>query len=79
MFRLGPGSRGEIIVSGYARRIQRFTPLAGMARAATDRMMAQFDGRAGMPIGPWEGLGVAFAWALGALAAGYVLLRVRDA
>ena len=34
---------------------------------------------AGMPIGPWQGLGVAFAWAVGALAVGYVLLRARDA
>ena len=63
-----------------ARRIQQFTPLAGMAvQSTTDRMMAQFDGRTGMPIAPWAGLGVAFAWALGALAAGYLLLRVRDA
>jgi hypothetical protein len=32
-----------------------------------------------MPIGPWAGLGVAFAWALGALAVGYLVLRARDA
>ena len=32
-----------------------------------------------MPIGPWPGLGVAFAWALGALAVGYLVLRRRDA
>ena len=42
-------------------------------------MLAPFDGRMGMPIGPWQGLGVAFAWALGLLALGYVLLRARDA
>ena len=41
-------------------------------------MLAPFDGRLGMPIGPWQGLGVAFAWALGALAIGYALLRARD-
>ena len=40
-------------------------------QSTTDRMLSPFDGRTGMPIGPWEGLGVAFAWALGALAVGY--------
>ena len=42
-------------------------------------MMAMFDSGEGMPIQPWAGLGVAFAWALGLLAAGYVVLRARDA
>ena len=61
-------------------RIEQFTPLAGMAiQSTTDRMLAPFDGRSGMPISPWQGLGVAFAWALGTLALGYVLLRARDA
>ena len=63
-----------------SKRIEQLTPLAGMAiQSTTDRMLSPFDGRGGMPIGPWQGLGVAFAWALGALAFGYVLLRVRDA
>jgi ABC-2 type transport system permease protein len=63
-----------------AVRIEQLTPLAGMAvQSTTDRMLSPFDGRTGMPIGPWEGLGVAFVWALGALAVGYALLRVRDA
>ena len=63
-----------------AVRIEQLTPLAGMAvQSTTDRMLSPFDGRTGMPIGPWEGLGVAFAWALGTLAVGYALLRVRDA
>jgi len=63
-----------------AWRIEQFTPLAGMAvQSTTDRMLSPFDGRNGMPIGPWQGLGVAFAWALGALAVGYVMLRARDA
>ena len=26
-----------------------------------------------MPISPWQGLGIAFAWAVGALAGGYLL------
>jgi ABC-type transport system involved in multi-copper enzyme maturation permease subunit len=61
-------------------RIEQFTPLAGMAiQSTTGRMLAPFDGRGDMPIGPWQGLGVAFAWALGTLALGYVLLRARDA
>jgi ABC-2 type transport system permease protein len=61
-------------------RIEQFTPLAGMAiQSTTDRMLSPFDGRGDMPIGPWQGLGVAFAWALGTLAVGYVLLRARDA
>jgi ABC-type transport system involved in multi-copper enzyme maturation permease subunit len=63
----------------FARRIEQFTPLAGMAiQSTTDRMLSAFDGRSGMPIGPWEGLGVAFAWALAALAVGFVALRYRD-
>ena len=62
-----------------ATRIAQLTPLAGMAiQSSTDRMPAPFDGRLGMPIGPWQGLAVAFAWALGALAIGYALLRARD-
>jgi hypothetical protein len=48
-------------------------------QSTTDRMLAPFDGHSGMPIGPWEGLGVAFVWALGALVVGYALLRARDA
>jgi ABC-type transport system involved in multi-copper enzyme maturation permease subunit len=63
-----------------SRRIAQLTPLAGMSiQSTTDRMLSPFDGRLGMPIGPWQGLGVAFAWALGSLAAGYLLLRARDA
>jgi hypothetical protein len=61
--------------ASFARRIEQFTPLAGMAI----RMLSAFDGRSGMPIGPWQGLGVAFAWAFGALALGFFALRYRDA
>jgi hypothetical protein len=63
----------------FARRMEQLTPLAGMAiQSSGDRMLMAFDGRGGMPIGPWQGLGVAFAWALGALALGFVALRFRD-
>jgi ABC-type transport system involved in multi-copper enzyme maturation permease subunit len=62
------------------RRIEQLTPLAGMAiQSTTDRMLAAFaDGQGEMPISPWAGLGVAFAWALGLLALGCLVLRYRD-
>jgi hypothetical protein len=65
-----------------AKRAEQVTPLAGMAiQSTTDRMLSAFDGDTGggMPIGPWQGLGVAFAWALGSLALGFLALRYRDA
>ena len=66
--------------ASFARRIEQFTPLAGMAvQSTTDRMLSAFDGPSGMPIGPWEGLGVAFAWAFALLALAFVALRYRDA
>lgn len=49
-------------------------------QSTTSRMLSAFDGGdRGMPIGHWTGLGVTFAWALGALGLGYALLRARDA
>jgi ABC-2 type transport system permease protein len=61
-------------------RIVQATPLAGMAvQSTTGRMLSAFSDVEGMPIGPWLGLGVAYLWALGSLAVGYVLLRRRDA
>jgi ABC-2 type transport system permease protein len=62
-------------------RLEQFSPLAGMAiQSTTGRMLSAFDSEhRGMPIPPWAGLGVAFAWALGSLALGYMLLRTRDA
>jgi ABC-2 type transport system permease protein len=61
-------------------RIVEATPLAGMAvQSTTGRMLSAFGDVEGMPIGPWQGLGIAYAWALGSLAVGYVLLRRRDA
>jgi ABC-2 type transport system permease protein len=63
----------------FARRIEQVTPLAGMAiQSSGDRMLSAFDGRGGMPIQPWAGLGVAFAWAFGLLALGFLALRYRD-
>jgi ABC-2 type transport system permease protein len=61
-------------------RLEQFSPLAGMAiQSTTDRMLSPFADSQGMPIGPWAGLGVAFAWALVTLGVGYLLLRARDA
>jgi ABC-2 type transport system permease protein len=60
--------------------IVQATPLAGMAvQSTTGRMLSAFGDVDGMPIGPWQGLVVAYAWALGSLAVGYALLRRRDA
>jgi hypothetical protein len=71
-------SVGHLDVHVCAGRIEQITPLAGMAiQSTTGRMLAAFAGDQGMPIGPWQGLGVAFAWALGAC--GYLVLRARDA
>jgi hypothetical protein len=65
--------------ASLTRRIEQFTPLAGMAiQSTTDRMLSAFNGDNGMPIQPWPGLGVALAWASGLLAAGYLTLRHRD-
>jgi ABC-2 type transport system permease protein len=61
-------------------RIVQATPLAGTAVQSTNgRMLTAFASLDGMPIGPWQGLAVAYAWAVGSLAVGYVLLRRRDA
>jgi ABC-type transport system involved in multi-copper enzyme maturation permease subunit len=61
-------------------RIVQATPLAGTAVQSTNgRMLTAFANLDGLPIGPWQGLAVAYAWALGSLAVGYVLLRRRDA
>jgi ABC-2 type transport system permease protein len=61
-------------------RIVQTTPLAGMAvQSTTGRMLSAYADVEGMPIGPWQGLGVVAAWAFGSLAVGYVVLRRRDA
>lgn len=68
-----------VFPASLARRIEQFTPLAGMAiQSTTNRMLSAFDGNNGMPIQPWPGLGVAFAWTIGLLAVGYLTLRHRD-
>ena len=57
----------------WHNRIERYAPMpAGLAIQATRNLGSQ-------PIGPWEGLGVLAAWAAGALVAGGLALRLRDA
>ena len=57
----------------WQHRLQRYGPMtAGLAIQATRNLRA-------LPIGPWPGLGVLALWAAGALLAGGLLLRLRDA
>jgi ABC-2 type transport system permease protein len=56
----------------WHNRIERYTPMAGLNIQAT-------TGLRSLAIGPWGGLGVLAAWALAALLAGGLLLRLRDA
>ncbi len=56
-----------------ARHLEQIAPMtAGLYIQAT-------VGVRDLPLSPWQGLGVLAAWAAGALLAGGVLLRVRDA
>jgi len=53
--------------------IERYAPMtAGLAIQATTNLSS-------LPISPWAGLGVLAAWAAGALLAGGLVLRLRDA
>lgn len=56
----------------WHQRIERYTPMAGLSIQST-------TGLRSLPIGPWGGLGVLALWALGALLAGGLILRIRDA
>ena len=65
---------GDLIISPvWQHRLDRWAPTnAGMAIQATRNV-------AKLPIGPWQGLGVLAIWAAAALAAGWLVLRLRDA
>ncbi len=70
---LSPIIAGVVSDPHWHNRIERYSPMnAGLSIQATRDL-------AGMPIGPWEGLGVLAAWAAGALLAGGLALRLRDA
>src|SRR6266568_1879093 len=57
----------------WYRHLQQLGPMtAGLAIQATTNLR-------GLPVSPWAGLGVLAAWAAGALLAGGLLLRLRDA
>jgi ABC-2 type transport system permease protein len=56
----------------WQRHLEQIGPMnAGLAIQAT-------TGLASLPLGPWTGLGVLAAWAVGALLAGAALLTLRD-
>ncbi|MEU4579855.1 ABC transporter permease [Nonomuraea sp. NPDC023979] len=58
--------------AGWQRLLYRVSPMnAGLT--------VQVAEPAGLPLGPWEGLAVLALWAAGALGAGGLLLRRRDA
>lgn len=57
--------------------VQRHLEQAGPLTAGADSLASA--GLAALPLTPWQGLGVAAAWAAGALALGAAALRRRDA
>jgi ABC-2 type transport system permease protein len=62
-----------VISPVWQHRLDRWAPTnAGLAIQATRNL-------AKLPIGPWPGLGVLGLWTAAALAAGWVVLRLRDA
>ena len=57
----------------WSRRLEQIGPMtAGLSIQAT-------TGLRGLPLTPWQGLGVLALWAAGALLAGGLALRLRDA
>jgi ABC-2 type transport system permease protein len=56
----------------WQRRLERYTPMAGLNIQVT-------TGLKGLAIGPWAGLGVLAIWAAVALLAGGLALTLRDA
>jgi ABC-2 type transport system permease protein len=59
--------------SAWHRHLEQLAPMtAGLAIQAT-------TGLRSLPISPWAGLGVLAGWAVAALLAGGILLRLRDA
>ena len=56
----------------WERRLERYTPMAGLNIQATTALRS-------LPITPWPGLGVLAAWSAVALLAGGIVLHGRDA
>jgi ABC-2 type transport system permease protein len=58
---------------GWHRHLEQLSPMtAGLYIQATTNLRS-------LPLTPWQGLGVLAAWAAGAMLAGALLLRFRDA
>jgi ABC-2 type transport system permease protein len=58
---------------GLHRHLEQLSPMtAGLYIQATTNLRS-------LPLAPWQGLGVLAAWAAGAMLAGALLLRFRDA
>jgi ABC-2 type transport system permease protein len=72
LFYLAPLITQAISDPVWKRHLQQFAPTAGLAIQATRDLGS-------LPISPWKGLAVLAAWAAGALVAGGLLLRLRDA
>jgi len=68
---------GEWVKARTGPVLPRHLEQAGPLTAGADSLAT--TGLAGLPLTPWQGLGVAAAWAAGALAAAAVLLWRRDA
>jgi ABC-2 type transport system permease protein len=57
----------------WHRHVEQLSPMtAGLYIQATTNLRS-------LPLPPWQGLGVLAAWAAGAMLAGALLLRFRDA
>lgn len=70
---LFPIIAGAVGDADWKRHLDQVSPMvAGMYIQATTDLRS-------LPLTPWQGLGVLAAWAVGALLAGGLLLRLRDA
>ena len=70
---LFPIVSGVITSPGWHRHLEQLSPMtAGLYIQATTNLRS-------LPLTPWQGLGVLAAWAAGAMLAGALLLRFRDA
>jgi ABC-2 type transport system permease protein len=70
---LFPIISGAVTSPAWHRHLDQFSPMtAGLYIQATTNLRS-------LPLTPWQGLGVLAAWAAGAMLAGALLLRFRDA
>jgi ABC-2 type transport system permease protein len=68
-----PPVLAQAVTDPLRRHLLQIAPMsAGLAIQATTNLNS-------LPIGPWAGLGVLAAWAIAALLAGGLLLKLRDA